>query len=144
MHLRYLLASALLLMLLNCSAYSKPISRNISFNTNSSNSVRQKNLPLSRIKARFRRIAYDDLRKGRGRLVGESRQLLEDMISGGAARVFLDGASSQKMDEAESNLRKFIAGLLKQGEKLPNGNVKIDVGTFKAGWFSLCPLYPFC
>lgn len=143
MHLRYLLASALLLMLLNCSAYSKPISGNISFNTNSSN-VQQKNLTLSRIKARFRRIAYDDLRKGRGRLVGESRQLLEDMISGGAARVFLDGASNQKMDEAESNLRKFIAGLLQQGKKLPNGQVRIDVGTFKAGWFSLCPLYPFC
>ncbi len=107
------------------------------------NSFLQLTQSLEEIKKRLKRVADAGLREGRGELTSAGKQMLKDTIAGGAAKIFIQQDSEEKVKEAEANMRKLVARLLELGTKKTNGKIRIDEDTFVKAW-KICPLYPFC
>ena len=128
----------------------------VSAGTSSSRSInpsnfRQRELSRSEIKERLKQVAQEGLRKGNARLTSDGRNLLNDMLSGAAARVFAVPDASpiqqERLAKAEESTRVLIRRTLELAPKPPKntGNQKLIIteNVIKEAW-DICPIYPFC
>jgi hypothetical protein len=119
----------------------------LSFN---SSNFQQRELSRREIKERLKRVAEEELHKGNGRLTSDGRSLLNDMLSGAAARVLAvpDVSSDQRerLTKAEQSTRHLILRTLEIAKSQNKGGSQkliITEDVLKEAW-DICPIYPFC
>ena len=90
---------------------------------------------------RLRDLAFSRLDRSRP-LTPAARQALLDFVDHGARRLMDDGATPERVDQAEINLGRFMAVLNEESNRMTLHEIGLD--TLSSSRRELCPLYPFC
>jgi hypothetical protein len=105
-------------------------------------------LSVKEIRSILEKAAKEELRKHSDEFKIEfadgAKQLLKDVIRGGAVRIYAERSNRNDIEKAEKNTRALVDKLIEQG-RLPNEprKVRIVPDTFRKSW-SICSIYPFC
>ena len=93
-------------------------------------------------------IVADHFQSERAAMSRESKLRLESVISAAASRIVSDGATQDRVLEAEQNVRTLASSLVKRSDhiKSANGSVQHEItnSTLESVLDWICPLYPFC
>lgn len=106
-------------------------------------------LSLEEIEETLKRTANDRLEEEKAYLTKEAAELLEGLLCGGAARVYLDGAQAFNLRKAKRNTELLVGRLINYSalrSMSTDGEIRVNrkaiTRTFRA--VRLCPFYPFC
>lgn len=95
--------------------------------------------------ARFRDQAVAQLSFGRARsepLPPTAKRALLDFIDAGVLKLDEEGATPDRIELAEANLRAFMARVFAVSHTAPGR--RIDKAAIQTVRSEMCPLYPFC
>lgn len=107
--------------------------------------------PTGDLEARLRRIVEDQLTERGGRLTQGGREQLESFIRRGAETVTREGATAERIAQAEINARSLadrLADAAVRASPTPTIIIVDEVVVHQAmaprAQAGLCPIYPFC
>jgi hypothetical protein len=70
--------------------------------------------------------------------------LVDRLLSDGAVAMIRERAKEPRIKQADEAVKRFVAAMVKAGQRQPDGSVDLDEAAFDAGYDAVCPLEPFC
>jgi hypothetical protein len=98
----------------------------------------------TRLISRWRTVMSSALESARAFAAEDVADEMEVFISPGAVRAIQDKATEEQLKKADAVLERFVAAMVRAGEKRPDGSVIVDAATIEPAAKAVCPVYPFC
>lgn len=74
----------------------------------------------------------------------QSGEMLAGLIARGATRAVRENAAAERLQTADTDIRRFAQRMVEAGSKDASGRLRLGESSFSAARSSICPIYPFC